>query len=136
MKRRVVVTGIGALTPIGNNVNDTWKGILNHQCGIDLIQSFDTSNMKVKVAGELKNFEATEYLDKKDVRKMDKFIQYGLIAAKEAIKDSKLEIDSINHDRFGVVVSSGIGGLGSIEENHQTWFKERIWIVFLHTLFL
>ena len=61
MKRRVVVTGIGALTPIGNNVNDTWKGILNHQCGIDLIQSFDTSNMKVKVAGELKNFEATEY---------------------------------------------------------------------------
>ena len=118
MKRRVVVTGIGALTPIGNNVNDTWKGILNHQCGIDLIQSFDTSNMKVKVAGELKNFEATEYLDKKDVRKMDKFIQYGLIAAKEAIKDSKLEIDSINHDRFGVVVSSGIGGLGSIEENH------------------
>lgn len=119
MKRRVVVTGIGALTPIGNNVNDTWKGILNHQCGIDLIQSFDTSNMKVKVAGELKNFEATEYLDKKDVRKMDKFIQYGLIAAKEAIKDSKLEIDSINHDRFGVVVSSGIGGLGSIEENHQ-----------------
>ena len=119
MKRRVVVTGIGALTPIGNNVNDTWKGILNHQCGIDLIQSFDTSNMKVKVAGELKDFEATEYLDKKDVRKMDKFIQYGLIAAKEAIKDSKLEIDSINHDRFGVVVSSGIGGLGSIEENHQ-----------------
>ena len=85
MKRRVVVTGIGALTPIGNNVNDTWKGILNHKCGIDLIQSFDTSNMKVKVAGELKDFEATEYLDKKDVRKMDKFIQYGLIAAKEAI---------------------------------------------------
>ena len=57
---------------------------------------------------------------------MDKFIQYGLIAAKEAIKDSKLEIDSINHDRFGVVVSSGIGGLGSIEENSSTWFKERI----------
>ena len=123
MKRRVVVTGIGALTPIGNNVNDTWKGILNHQCGIDLIQSFDTSNMKVKVAGELKDFEATEYLDKKDVRKMDKFIQYGLIAAKEAIKDSKLEIDSINHDRFGVVVSS-IGGLGSIEENHQRGLKK------------
>ena len=89
-----------------------------------MIQSFDTSNMKVKVAGELKNFEATEYLDKKDVRKMDKFIQYGLIAAKEAIKDSKLEIDSINHDRFGVVVSSGIGGLGSIEENHQRGLKK------------
>ena len=73
MKRRVVVTGIGALTPIGNNVNDTWKGILNHQCGIDLIQSFDTSNMKVKVAGELKNFEATEYLKKMFVKWINLF---------------------------------------------------------------
>ena len=73
MKRRVVVTRLGALTPIGNNVEDSWQGILNHQCGIDLIQSFDTSNMKVKVAGELKNFEATEYLDKKDAFKPSDF---------------------------------------------------------------
>lgn len=77
MKRRVVVTGLGALTPIGNNVVDSWQGILNHQCGIDFIQKFDTTHMKVKVAGELKNFEATDYLDKKDIRKMDPFIQHG-----------------------------------------------------------
>lgn len=124
MKRRVVVTGLGALTPIGNNVKDTWQGILNHQCGIDFIKSFDTNNMKVKVAGELKDFDATNYLDKKDIRKMDKFIQYGLIASKEAIKDSKLDIENIDHDRFGVVVSSGIGGLGSIEENHHRALKK------------
>ena len=119
MKRRVVVTGLGALTPIGNNVEDSWQGILNHQCGIDFIQKFDTAHMKVKVAGELKNFEATDYLDKKDIRKMDPFIQYGLIASHEAIKDAKLDVETIDHDRFGVVVSSGIGGLGSIEENHN-----------------
>ena len=109
MKRRVVVTGLGVLTPIGNNVKDSWQGILNHQCGIDFIQKFDTTHMKVKVAGELKNFEATDYLDKKDIRKMDPFIQYGLIASYEAIKDAKLDIETMDHDRFGVVVSSGIG---------------------------
>ena len=124
MKRRVVVTGLGALTPIGNNVEDSWQGILNHQCGIDFIQKFDTTHMKVKVAGELKNFEATDYLDKKDIRKMDPFIQYGLIASHEAIKDAKLDVETIDHDRFGVVVSSGIGGLGSIEENHNRALKK------------
>ena len=124
MKRRVVVTGLGALTPIGNNVVDSWQGILNHQCGIDFIQKFDTTHMKVKVAGELKNFEATDYLDKKDIRKMDPFIQYGLIASHEAIKDAKLDVETIDHDRFGVVVSSGIGGLGSIEENHNRALKK------------
>ena len=124
MKRRVVVTGLGALTPIGNNVVDSWQGILNHQCGIDFIQKFDTTHMKVKVAGELKNFEATDYLDKKDIRKMDPFIQYGLIASHEAIKDAKIDVETIDHDRFGVVVSSGIGGLGSIEENHNRALKK------------
>ena len=105
-------------------IKDSWQGILNHQCGIDFIQKFDTTHMKVKVAGELKNFEATDYLDKKDIRKMDPFIQYGLIASYEAIKDAKLDIETMDHDRFGVVVSSGIGGLGSIEENHNRALKK------------
>ena len=111
MKRRVVVTGIGALTPIGNNVETFWNNVKAGVLGIDEITKFDTTDYSAKLAAEVKDFNAKdhEYLDKKDVRKMDKFIQYGLIAAKEAIKDSKLEIDSINHDRFGVVVSSGIG---------------------------
>ena len=119
MKRRVVVTGLGAVTPIGNNVKDMWQGILEGQCGIDEITHFDTSHMKVKLAGEVKDLDVTAFLDKKAVRKMDKFIQYGLIAAKEAIKDANLNIETVDHDRFGVVVSSGIGGIGSIETNHQ-----------------
>lgn len=124
MKRRVVVTGLGAVTPIGNNVDEMWQGILEGRCGIDYITHFDTSNMKVKLAGEVKNLDAAAFLDKKALRKMDKFIQYGLIAAKEAIKDSKIDLDKIDHDRFGVVVSSGIGGIGSIETNHEKALKK------------
>ena len=102
MKRRVVVTGLGAVTPIGNNVKDMWQGILEGQCGIDEITHFDTSHMKVKLAGEVKDLDVTAFLDKKAVRKMDKFIQYGLIAAKEAVKDADLDIEAVDHDRFGV----------------------------------
>lgn len=119
MKKRVVVTGLGAVTPIGNDVQTMWQGILEGRCGIDQITHFDTSNMKVKLAGEVKDLDVYTFLDKKAVRKMDKFIQYGLIAAKEAVKDAMLDIEQVNHDRFGVVVSSGIGGIGSIETNHQ-----------------
>lgn len=119
MKRRVVVTGLGAVTPIGNNVQTMWQGILEGKCGIEPITHFDTSSMKVKLAGEVKDLNVNTLLDKKAVRKMDNFIQYGLIATKEAIKDANLDIDQIDHDRFGVVVSSGIGGIGSIETNHQ-----------------
>ena len=124
MKRRVVVTGLGAVTPIGNNVDEMWQGILEGRCGIDKITHFDTSDMKVKLAGEVKDLDVTAFLDKKAVRKMDKFIQYGLIAAKEAIKDSQIDLDKIDHDRFGVVVSSGIGGIGSIETNHEKALKK------------
>lgn len=124
MKRRVVVTGLGAVTPIGNNVDEMWQGILEGRCGIDKITHFDTSDMKVKLAGEVKNLDVAAFLDKKAIRKMDKFIQYGLIAAKEAINDSQIDLDTIDHDRFGVVVSSGIGGIGSIETNHEKALKK------------
>ena len=124
MKRRVVVTGLGAVTPIGNNVDEMWQGIVEGRCGIDQITHFDTSNMKVKLAGEVKDLDVTAFLDKKAIRKMDKFIQFGLIAAKEAIKDSQIDLDKIDHDRFGVVVSSGIGGIGSIETNHEKALKK------------
>ena len=124
MKRRVVVTGLGAVTPIGNNVDEMWQGIVEGRCGIDQITHFDTSNMKVKLAGEVKDLDVTAFLDTKAIRKMDKFIQFGLIAAKEAIKDSQIDLDKIDHDRFGVVVSSGIGGIGSIETNHEKALKK------------
>ena len=124
MKRRVVVTGLGAVTPIWKNVDEMWQGIVEGRCGIDQITHFDTSNMKVKLAGEVKDLDVTAFLDKKAIRKMDKFIQFGLIAAKEAIKDSQIDLDKIDHDRFGVVVSSGIGGIGSIETNHEKALKK------------
>lgn len=119
-KRRVVVTGIGTINPIGHNVEETWKSIEDGKCGIAPISLFDTKDMKVTLAGEVKDFDVTKYIDKKEAKKMDRFIQMGMIAAKEAVTDSGLDINNIDSHRFGVIVSSGIGGLGSIEKNYQT----------------
>lgn len=122
-KRRVVVTGIGTINPIGHNVEETWKSIEEGRCGIAPISLFDTKGMKVTLAGEVKDFDVTKYIDKKEAKKMDRFIQMGMIAAKEAVTDSGLDINNIDSHRFGVIVSSGIGGLGSIEKNYQTGEK-------------
>lgn len=122
-KRRVVVTGIGTINPIGHNVEETWKSIEEGKCGIAPISLFDTKNIKVTLAGEVKDFDVTKYIDKKEAKKMDRFIQMGMIAAKEAVTDSGLDINNIDSHRFGVIVSSGIGGLGSIEKNYQTGEK-------------
>lgn len=122
-KRRVVVTGIGTINPIGHNVEETWKSIEEGKCGIAPISLFDTKDMKVTLAGEVKDFDVTKYIDKKEAKKMDRFIQMGMIAAKEAVTDSGLDINNIDSHRFGVIVSSGIGGLGSIEKNYQTGEK-------------
>ena len=122
-KRRVVVTGIGTINPIGHNVEETWKSIEEGKCGIAPISLFDTKDMKVTLAGEVKDFDVTKYIDKKEAKKMDRFIQMGMIAAKEAVTDSGLDINNIDPHRFGVIVSSGIGGLGSIEKNNQTGEK-------------
>ena len=122
-KRRVVVTGVGTINPIGHNVEETWKSIEEGKCGIAPISLFDTKDMKVTLAGEVKDFDVTKYIDKKEAKKMDRFIQMGMIAAKEAMIDSELDINNIDSHRFGVIVSSGIGGLGSIEKNYQTGEK-------------
>lgn len=122
-KRRVVVTGIGTINPIGHNVEETWKSIEEGKCGIAPISLFDTKGMKVTLAGEVKNFDVTKYIDKKEAKKMDRFIQMGMIASHEAMLDSGLDINNIDSHRFGVIVSSGIGGLGSIEKNYQTGEK-------------
>lgn len=122
-KRRVVVTGIGTINPIGHNVEETWKSIEEGKCGIAPISLFDTKGMKVTLAGEVKDFDITKYIDKKEAKKMDRFIQMGMIASKEAMLDSGLDINNIDSHRFGVIVSSGIGGLGSIEKNYQTGEK-------------
>ncbi|MCI6077555.1 MAG: beta-ketoacyl-ACP synthase II [Catenibacterium mitsuokai] len=122
-KRRVVVTGIGTINPIGHNVEETWKSIEDGKCGIAPISLFDTKGMKVTLAGEVKDFDVTKYIDKKEAKKMDRFIQMGMIASHEAMLDSGLDINNIDSHRFGVIVSSGIGGLGSIEKNYQTGEK-------------
>lgn len=122
-KRRVVVTGIGTINPIGHNVEETWKSIEEGKCGIAPISLFDTKGMKVTLAGEVKDFDVTKYIDKKEAKKMDRFIQMGMIASHEAMLDSGLDINNIDSHRFGVIVSSGIGGLVSIEKNYQTGEK-------------
>ncbi|WP_018617186.1 beta-ketoacyl-ACP synthase II [Segetibacter koreensis] len=109
--KRVVVTGIGALTPLGNNVDDYWNGLINGVSGADLITLFDASKFKTRFACEVKNFQPTDFLDKKEARKIDRFSQIAIIASDQAMLDAKLDKDSINPDRAGVIFGSGIGGI-------------------------
>lgn len=120
MSRRVVITGMGAITPIGNNVNEFWNNAKNGTLGIDFIKNIDTENLEVKVAGEVKDLKVEDHLGKKDVRRLDKFSQYALIASEEAIKNSGLDLDAIDKDRFGVMVGSGIGGFNTHENEFNT----------------
>jgi 3-oxoacyl-[acyl-carrier-protein] synthase II len=115
-KRRVVVTGLGLITPVGNGVQDSWKNILNGVSGITNITKFDATTFKSQVAGEVKNFDPNLYLDAKDSRRMDTFIQFGLVAGIEAIKDSGFKITEENSGRIGVSIGSGIGGINLIEK--------------------
>lgn len=119
MKRRVVVTGLGSINAIGHNVAETWESIKNGINGIDTISLFDAGHMKVQLAGEVKNLNLKDYLNPKEARKMDRFTQLGMIASLEAYKDARLNESTINTHRFGVNVSSGIGGLKTIEDNYQ-----------------
>lgn len=117
-KRRVVVTGLGVLSPLGNDVDTTWNAILNGESGIDEIQAFDVSEFSTRFAGEVKDFDVEQYMPKKETKKMDRFIQFGIAAGKQAIADAKLEVNESNAHRIGVAIGSGIGGLGLIEQNH------------------
>jgi len=114
-KRRVVVTGLGLITPVGIGVKESWMNILNGISGITNITRFDASDFKSRVAGDVKNFNPDLYLNPKDSRRMDTFIQYGLVAGIEAIKDSGLEVTEENSERIGVSIGSGIGGINLIE---------------------
>lgn len=114
--RRVVITGIGAITPIGNDVENYWDNLLNGVSGADKISRFDTTKFKTDFACEVKNYDALNYFDRKESRKLDRFNQYGLIAADEAIKDAGLSFDKLDTDRIGVIFSSGIGGFETIEK--------------------
>ncbi len=109
--KRVVVTGMGALTPLGNNVPEYWNGLINGVSGADMITQFDASKFRTKFACEIKNFEPTDFLDRKEARKIDRFTQLALVVSDQAMTDAGLNKDNINPDRIGVVFASGIGGL-------------------------
>ncbi|WP_340076986.1 beta-ketoacyl-ACP synthase II [Leptobacterium sp. I13] len=114
--RRVVVTGLGALTPIGNTIDEYWNGLKNGVSGAAPITYFDASKFKTQFACEIKNFNVNDFLDRKEARKLDKFAQYALVASSEAIQDSELDIEKENKDRIGVIWGAGIGGLETFQE--------------------
>ncbi|WP_299013882.1 beta-ketoacyl-ACP synthase II [uncultured Photobacterium sp.] len=123
-KRRVVVTGMGMLSPVGNSVESSWKALLAGTSGISNIEHFDASAFATRFAGMVKDFNCEEYMTKKDARKMDLFIQYGIAAGVQALKDSGIEVTEENAPRIGVAIGSGIGGLGLIEANHQALMEK------------
>ena len=124
MERRVVITGLGAITPLGNTAEEFWKGIKEGKCGIDEITLFDTNNQKVKLAAEVKGYNPEDYFEKKRVNRMDRYSQFAVIASREAIKDSGITAENTNMEKLGVIVSSGIGGLETIEEQVENCYQK------------
>ncbi len=118
MKRRVVITGLGSINPLAHNVNDTWEAAKKGKNGIDFIKRIDTSNLEVKIAAEVKDFEVTDYLGKKEAKRLDRFVQFAMIATEEAISDAGFDMEHLNKDKVGVYYSSGIGGLETIANEH------------------
>ena len=114
--RRIVVTGIGALTPIGNNVETYWNNLINGVSGADMITQFDASKFKTRFACEIKGFDPTEFMDRKEARKLDRFAQIALVASDQAVLDAGITKDNVDHDRVGVIFASGIGGLTTFTE--------------------
>ena len=114
--KRVVVTGLGALTPLGKTVDEYWQGLANGVSGCDFIKQFDCSKFKTRFACEVKDFDPTTYLDRKEARKIDRYCQFALIASDEAVKDAGITKDNVNGDRVGVIFASGIGGLITFQE--------------------
>lgn len=121
--KRVVITGMGAVTPIGNTIGDYWNGLINGVSGADMITLFDASKFKTKFACEIKGFEPTAFLDRKEARKLDRFTQTALVASDEAVKDAGISKENVNTDRVGVVFASGIGGLITFQEEVTNFAK-------------
>ena len=124
-KRRVVVTGLGAVTPIGIGVDEYWKSLIEGKNGVSPISKFDTSNFDTKFAAEVKNFYPENYIDKKTIKRLDLFTQYAMATAEMAIKDSELNFDKIDKEKFGVIYGSGIGGMSTLEQQHWIYFSEK-----------
>ena len=124
MERRVVITGLGAISPLGENVEELWDGIKNTKCGIDEITLIDTSTFKTKLAGEVKNYEPTKYFEFKQSKRLDKVSQFAMIAAREAFLDSKINEENTDYNNVGIYIGSGIGGFSTIESQCNTCFEK------------
>jgi len=119
MRNRVVITGLGAVTPIGNDVSTFWKNMISGVSGIDYVTAFDTSEYTTRIAGEVKNFNPEDYMDRKEAKRVDRFIQFAIAATKQALAQADLDISKMDATRAGVYIGSGIGGLATLEENHK-----------------
>lgn len=119
LKRRVVVTGLGAVTPIGNNVSDYWQGLVEGRSGVAPISYFDTTSYQTKIAAEVKNFNGEDYFDRKELKKLDNFTRFAIVAGKEAFADSGLNLEQEDAFQIGVMIGVGMGGVGVIEEQHE-----------------
>jgi 3-oxoacyl-[acyl-carrier-protein] synthase II len=122
-RRRVVITGLGAVTSIGHNAEDFWKSCLEGKSGIETIASFDPAGFASQVAGEVRGFDATQFIDKKEARRMDRCVQFGIVASDMAIKDASLDMSKADGNRIGCVVGSGIGGIATFETQHTTFLE-------------
>lgn len=118
MSNRVVITGMGAVTPIGNTVSELWNSVKNNTCGIDFIKEINVENHKVKIAAEVKNFNPDSVLERKESKRMDKYCKFAMVASEEAVREADFNFEQINSDRFGVIVGSGVGGLETLESEH------------------
>ena len=124
MSRRVVVTGMGILCPIAKTIDDYWKALVNGHNGVGYITHFDTTEFDVKFAAEIKDFDYSDWMDRKEARKMDDFTKYGLIAAELAVKDSEIDFEKVDGTRAGVITGSGIGGMETFEKEYRTLFEK------------
>ncbi|MCB0338894.1 MAG: beta-ketoacyl-[acyl-carrier-protein] synthase II, partial [Bdellovibrionales bacterium] len=123
VKRRVVITGLGIVCPVGNDIDSAWKALLAGESGVREIQTFDASAFSSRIAGEVKGFDAQQYFDVKEIRKQDLFSQYAVACALQAWEDARLGESSLPQERMGCVLGVGVGGLGTIEVNHEAYLK-------------
>ena len=123
MQKRVVVTGIGWITPLGTGIESVWQALCQGQSGVDQITGFDTTGFDSTIAAEVKNFDPTHYMDKKDAKRMDRFVQFAVAASGMAVKDSGLDMSKENMNRIGVVVGSGIGGMITMETQMKRYIE-------------
>lgn len=124
MTNRVVITGFGLITPVGHTIEDFWNSLINGKSGVGPVAAFDASEYPTRIAAEVKNFDPLDYMDKKDVRRTDRFVQFAIAASKNALKHAGISMDAVDAEKVGVYIGSGIGGLTTFEEQHKVLLEK------------